>query len=101
MASATLVGFIRQPLLFSLTEEQELEDLTAPLRPSTYTIKFGKYVLYLLIMAFVHIASAMLLEAFSAKLFLTMLPHILGSTLITLIIYAIFEALSKRNHHSA
>ncbi|MBR8702646.1 rod shape-determining protein MreD [Porphyromonas levii] len=98
MAAATLVGFIRQPLLFSLTEEQELDDLTAPLRPSIYTLKLGKYVLYMLLLAFIHVASTMLLEAFSAKLFLRMLPHILGSTLITLIIYATFEALSKRNH---
>lgn len=98
MASATVVGFIRQPLLFALTEEQELDNLIVPLRPSIYTMKLSKYVLYMLLLAFVHVASMMLLEAFTAKLFMRMLPHILGSTVISVIIYATFEALSKRNH---
>lgn len=98
LASATLVGFIRQPLLFALTEEQELDDLSSPLRPSIYTMRLSKYVLYMLLLALVHVASVMLLEVFSTKLFMKMLPHILGSTVITLIIFVIFEALSKRNH---
>lgn len=101
MASATAVGYFRQPFLFGLTEEQELDDLSAPLRPSIYTMKLGKYILYMLLLAFIHILNIMLLEAFTTKLFLRMLPHILGSTVITLIIFGIFEALSKRNHHSA
>lgn len=98
MAAATLTGYLRNPILFGLTEDNELEDLSTPLRPSAYTVKFSKYLLYLFLMILIHIGSLLLLEAFSTQLFLMTLPHILGSTLITFVIIAIFEALAKRNH---
>lgn len=98
MASATLVGYLRNPLLFAFTDEQEIEDLSAPIRPSIYTMKRGSYLLYMLLMVAIHISSLLLMEAFSSTLFLQMTPHILGSTLITYVLYGIFETLSKRNH---
>lgn len=98
MASATLVGYLRNPLLFALTEHQAIEDLSAPIRPSIYTMKRSKYLLFILLTTAIHITTLLLLEAFSSALFLQMVPHILGSILITCIIFAIFEAFSKRNH---
>ncbi len=97
MASATLVGYLRNPFLFAFTEEQAIEDLSAPIRPSIYTMKRGKYLLFILLMVLTHVGTLLLLEAFSSTLFLQMLPHILGSTLITCVVFAIFEAFSKRN----
>lgn len=98
MAGATLVGFLRQPILFAFTEEQELDDFNSPISPSRYTMRFGKYLLYMLVLASIHITSVMLLEAFSSKLFLLVLPNIFGSILITMVVYVTFESLSKRNH---
>lgn len=63
MASATLVGYLRNPLLFAFTDEQEIEDLSAPIRPSIYTMKRGSYLLYMLLMVAIHISSLLLMEA--------------------------------------
>ena len=87
-----------QSLSICLTEEQAIEDLSAPIRPSIYTMKRGKYLLFILLMVLTHVGTLLLLEAFSSTLFLQMVPHILGSTLITCVVFAIFEAFSKRNH---
>lgn len=101
MASATLVGFVRNPILIHLTDDDVLEDsLTEVMRPSFYTLRIWKYGFYTLMMTLIHISSLMLLEAFSIQLFSKVIPHILGSTIVTIIIFFLFEALAKRTTNS-
>ncbi len=98
MSACTLVGFVRQPILFQLTEEEILEGLSVPLSPSVYVVKVGRYILYFVLMVTTHVSALFLLEAFSVQLFRMTLPYILGSSIITLLLIFIIEALSKRNH---
>lgn len=97
MASAALVGFVRTPILYRLTDPQELENLSTPLSPSIFVVQVSRYFLYFLIMLLIHIGSLFLLEAFSSRLFGQMLPYIIGSTFVTLLLLFIAEALSRRN----
>lgn len=97
MASATLMGFIRNPILYHLTDDDLLEDSTKTiLSPSLHTLRVWKYVFYILAMSLMHISSLMLLEAFSVSLFSRVIPHIVGSTIVSTILILLLEALSRR-----
>lgn len=100
MGASTLIGFLRTPLLYNLSETEELEGISGPIRPSTYTIKPKNFFLYFAILVFIHIAVLMLVEAFSVNLFARIIPNILGSTVISLLIIFVLEALTPRKIRS-
>ncbi|KGN82438.1 hypothetical protein HQ35_02465 [Porphyromonas cangingivalis] len=93
MASATLISYLRMPIIhlfFADEMDKEDEDFS----PSFYSVKEYKYLLYILILCFLHIAVLLLLEAFSLSLYEQTIPYILCSTLISVPLMMILDALS-------
>lgn len=90
-ASATLVGLVRTPILLSLTNDELLEEEGLIIIPSFQTLSGGRYILYFLSMTFIQISTLMLLEAFSYNIYAHVILNIIGSTLISFIIFLLFE----------
>lgn len=92
MVAATFVSYIRMPLirlLFSSEMEKNDEDFS----PSFYAVKGYKYLIYILILSFLHISILLLTEAFSLSLYRQTIPYILCSTLISVPLMMILDAL--------
>lgn len=92
MAAATFVCYLRMPiirLMFTDEMEKEEEDFS----PSFYSVKGYKYLLYTLVLCFLHIATLLLIEAFSLSLYEQTIPYILCSTLISVPLMMILDAL--------
>lgn len=97
LASCTLVAYLRTPLLRSLADEEIMEDeeyLHA--KPSFHTLSITKHLGYILLLLLLHTSLLFLVEAFSVQLYSHLLPHIIGSTLITFGLFIIFELLLSR-----
>lgn len=94
LASATLVAYLRAPILLSLSEEEVMDEEHLHTKPSFHSLTILRHLGYLLLLALLHTTSLFLVEAFSVQLYSHLLPHIIGSTLMTFVIFVIFEVLS-------
>lgn len=92
MAVSSIIGLIRTPILRSLMDEELLEEEELVIIPSNTTLTIRKYQSYLILITFIHIALLMLMEAFSINIFRYVLPNILGSFIISYIIFLLFDA---------
>lgn len=90
MACSALVMYWRTPLLLKLANTDEEEVMNAP--PSFKTLSVFNYLLYLFVVVVLHIACIYLLEAFSVRLYVGVLPYIAGSSVFTLLLYVVFDA---------
>lgn len=91
LAVGALIGVIRTPLLHSTIDEEMLEEESSIIVPSFGTLSVGKYMLYLLVLTIVQISSLMLLEAFSVNIYAHVLPNIIGSSIVSYILFLIFD----------
>lgn len=91
LAVGAFIGVIRTPLLFSTIDDEMLEEDSSIIVPSFSTLSISKYMLYLLGLTIILISSLMLLEAFSVNIYVHVLPNIIGSSIVSYILFLIFD----------
>lgn len=96
IASTTLAVYVRYPLLSALIPDEVLDEEDGPIVPSPRVMKLVPYLLYLLILTFIHVFTLMGLEAFSMGLFALLVPYVLGSTVFSVVLYLVFDLFSYK-----
>lgn len=94
MAASTLTIYLRPTIFRTMTTVETIEDSDEALIPSARTIKFFPYLGYLLTLTLIHATTLMLLEALSVRLFVGVIPYILGTTVFSTALYLLFDALN-------
>ncbi|MDO4695310.1 rod shape-determining protein MreD [Porphyromonas sp.] len=94
MSVSTLVAFVRTPLL-KLIFDDEMEKEDENFSPSFHSVKGYKYLLYISILTILHISVLLLTEAFSLSLYARTIPYILCSTVISVPVMMVLDALSE------
>ena len=91
LAATTLAAYFRKNILFALIPSEVLDKEDGLIVPGAKEMKPGRYLLYLLILTAIHIATLTILEAFSLRVFNDLLLYMVGSVFFTLVVYVILD----------
>lgn len=90
-AAATLLGFIRNPLLAAFTQKGLADDFT----PGVRSLKWNRYVVYSLLCISIFFTTLFILELFTVVNPLMLLTSIVSSTLLTMLFTIVIEFFSS------
>lgn len=91
-AAATLVGFIRNPILATVTQKGMPDDFV----PSSRSLKWGQYMVYALICTATFFTVLFLLELFTVANPFMLLTGVASSTLLTMLFVMVIEFFSPQ-----
>ena len=90
-AAATLLGFIRNPLLVAFTPKALTDDFT----PSVRSLKWNRYMVFSLLGNLIFFTALFLLEMFTVTSPVKLLISIAASTLLTMLFTIVIEFFSS------
>lgn len=90
-AAATVVGFVRNPLLSAFTQKGLADDFV----PGARSLKWSRYIVYSLICSAIFFSVLFILETFTVANPAMLLIGIFGSTLLTMLFITVIEFFSR------
>ena len=90
-AAATLLGFIRNPLLTAFTQKGSTDDFT----PSVRSLRWNRYIVYSSLCTSIFFTTLFILELFTVANPLILLTSIVSSTLLTMLFTIVIEFFSS------
>ena len=90
-AAATMLGFIRNPLLSAFTQKGTADDFT----PGTRTLKWNRYIVSSLLCTSIFFTTLFLLELFTVANPFKLFISIVSSTLLTMLFTIVIEFFSS------
>lgn len=91
-AAATLLAFVRNPILESFIQKSNPEDLT----PGIRSMRFGGYMSYATICITIFYTALYILELFTIRYPMTLLIGVASSTLLTILFILVTEKFSSK-----
>ena len=91
-AAATLLGFLRNPLLSAFTQKGLADDFV----PSVRSLKWNRYIVYSLLCTSIFFTTLFILELFTVANPLMLLTSIVSSTMLTLLFTVVIEFFSSK-----
>lgn len=91
-AAATLLGFIRNPLLAAFTQKGIPDDFV----PGMRTLKWNRYIVYSILCTSIFFTALFLLELFTVANPLILFVSVVSSTLLTMLFAIVIEFFSRQ-----
>lgn len=93
MFAATLIAFIRRPIIVQLMDPDEVSEGDGV--PSTESMSTPGFLLYLLLMVAILVGVTLLTEAFSVYMFKNLLPYLLGTIVLSYLTVLIIDYFNR------
>lgn len=90
-AAATLLGFVRNPLLAAFTQKGLADDFV----PGVRSLKWSRYIVYSLLCISIFFTTLFILEAFTVVNVLMLFGGVVASTLLTMLFTIVIEFFSS------
>lgn len=91
-AAATMLGFIRNPLLAAFTQKGIPDDFV----PGARSLKWNRYIVYSLLCTTIFFITLFVLESFTVVNLFVLLTSIVSSTILTMLFTIVIELFSSK-----
>lgn len=91
-AAATMLGFIRNPLLAAFTQKGIPDDFV----PGARSLKWNRYIVYSLLCTTIFFTMLFVLESFTVVNLFVLLTSIVSSTILTMLFTIVIELFSSK-----